>query len=131
NYLATSAVLTPLRHKVDVIPIGIDRQSYPVPSRERLDYWRGRIGPRFFLFVGVLRYYKGLHILLDALVGLDYPVVIIGAGPIEQELRAQSQRLGLRNVHFLGFLPDEDKVALQMLCYAVVFPSYLRSEAFG
>jgi O-antigen biosynthesis rhamnosyltransferase len=37
----------------------------------------------------------------------------------------------LRNVHFLGALPDEDKVALLRLCYAVVFPSHLRSEAFG
>jgi rhamnosyl/mannosyltransferase len=31
----------------------------------------------------------------------------------------------------LGFLPDEDKVALLELCYSVIFPSHLRSEAFG
>jgi len=28
-------------------------------------------------------------------------------------------------------LPDTDKVALLTLCYGVVFPSHLRSEAFG
>jgi rhamnosyl/mannosyltransferase len=39
--------------------------------------------------------------------------------------------LGLRNVHFLGTLEDEDKAALLQLCYAIVFPSHLRSEAFG
>ena len=32
---------------------------------------------------------------------------------------------------FLGKLPDEDKIALLTLCFAVVFPSHLRSEAFG
>jgi len=53
------------------------------------------VGPKFFLFVGVLRYYKGLHILLEAAKGLDYPIVIVGAGPIEGELKEQAARLGL------------------------------------
>ena len=47
----------------------------------------GRLGDQFFLFIGVLRYYKGLHILLDAVSGTNLPVVIVGAGPVEQELR--------------------------------------------
>ena len=55
----------------------------------------------------------------------------MGAGPIEQQLKIEVTRLGLERVHFLGFLPDEDKVALLTLCYSVVFPSHLRSEAFG
>ncbi len=51
-----------------------------------------------------MRYYKGLHILLDALKGVDYPVVIVGAGPLEKQLHAQAAALGLRNLHFLGRL---------------------------
>jgi rhamnosyl/mannosyltransferase len=93
--------------------------------------WRKALGPKFFLFIGVLRYYKGLHILMEAAQGTDYPVVIVGAGPIESELKAQAQELGLRNIYFLGFLPEEDKAVLLALCYAVLFPSHLRSEAFG
>lgn len=89
------------------------------------------MGKKFFLFIGVLRYYKGLHILLEAARGTNFPVVIVGAGPIEQELKNQAVQLGLSNIHFLGFVPDEDKVALLTLCYGVVFPSHLRSEAFG
>ena len=131
NYLATSDVLAKYKHKVSVIPIGLDKTTYPVPSAEKLPYWRDRLGPKFFLFVGVIRYYKGLHILMEAAQGTDYPIVIVGAGPIEEELKAQAAQLGLRNIHFLGHLPDEDKVALLTLCYGVLFPSHLRSEAFG
>ncbi len=131
NYLATSNVLKKNAHKVVVIPYGLDKATYPQPTPEKLAFWRAQLGQKFFLFVGVLRYYKGLHILLEAAQGTPYPVVIVGAGPVEQELKAQAAQLGLSNVTFLGQLSDVDKVALLMLCYGVVFPSHLRSEAFG
>ena len=131
NYLASSAVLDRYRDKTRVITFGLDKSSYPEPDQARLDHWRARVGPKFFLFVGVLRYYKGLHILLDAVAGTDYPVVIVGAGPIEAELKAHAARLGLKHVQFVGAVDDHDKAALLDLCYAVAFPSHLRSEAFG
>jgi len=131
NYLATSDVLAKFSDKVSVIPIGLDKKTYPQPMPDRQKYWHKRFGSKFFLFVGVIRYYKGLHILLGAAQGTDYPIVIVGAGPIEQELKAQAVQLGLGNIHFLGHLSNEDKVALLTLCYGIVFPSHLRSEAFG
>ena len=131
NYLGTSNVLAKFPNKVSVIPIGLDKATYPAPTSNRLQYWRERLGPKFFLFVGVLRYYKGLHVLLDAAKGTDYPIVIVGAGSIEAELKAQAAQLDLSNIHFLGQLPDEDKVVLLTMCYGVLFPSHLRSEAFG
>lgn len=131
NYLASSAVLDRYRDKTRVITFGLDKSSYPEPDQARLDHWRARVGPKFFLFVGVLRYYKGLHILLDAVAGTDYPVVIVGAGPIEAELKAHAARLGLTRVQFVGPVDELDKAALLKLCYAVAFPSHLRSEAFG
>lgn len=131
NYLATSPVLGNFKSKTTVIPIGLNKATYPEPTPERLKYWRERLGEKFFLFVGVIRYYKGLHILLNALAGTDFPVAIVGAGPIENELREQANRLKLQNTRFLGAVPDEDKVALLSLCHGVVFPSHLRSEAFG
>ena len=131
NYLQSSEVLARFKDKTIVIPYGLDKESYPSPSQEIMGKWRNIFGSRFFLFVGVLRYYKGLHIVLEASKGVDYPIVILGSGPIEQELKSQVKALGLRNVHFLGMLPEEDKVALLTLCYGVIFPSHLRSEAFG
>lgn len=131
NYLATSPVLNLYRDKIVEITYGLDKSTYPMPAPALLANWRSQLPERFFLFVGMLRYYKGLHILLDALQGTDYPVVIVGSGPVEAELKSHVVRLGLRNVYFLGQLPDEDKSALLTLCYGVVFPSHLRSEAFG
>jgi len=131
NYLQSSPLLQEYRAKTTVIPIGLDERSYPQPSPERSRFWRDELGENFFLFVGVLRYYKGLHILLDACVNNDSRVVIVGAGPVEVDLKRQALQLGLKNVTFLGAVSDEDKVALYKLCRAVIFPSHLRSEAFG
>lgn len=131
NYLQSSEILQDYRDKASVIPIGLDEACYPRPIPERVRHWHEEVGQDFFLFVGVLRYYKGLHILLDACANNSSRVVIVGAGPVEANLRQQAMRLGLTNVHFLGAVSDEDKVALLKLCRAVVFPSHLRSEAFG
>lgn len=131
NYLESSPVLAEFRDKTSVIPLGLNRNAYPVPTSERLQVWQQKITGRFFLFVGILRYYKGLHVLLKALKSLDYPLVIVGSGPEEQALKHQANTLGLKNLHFVGEISDEDKIALLTLCYAFVFPSHLRSEAFG
>ncbi|MDO8828403.1 glycosyltransferase family 4 protein [Methylophaga sp.] len=131
NYLKSSDVLKRFKEKVEIIPIGIDKSLYPTPEIERVNEWRHEVGDKFFLFVGVLRYYKGLHILIEAARTADYPIVIVGAGPVEMELKALADSFGLRNIYFAGRVSDADKVALLELSYAVVFPSHLRSEAFG
>ncbi len=131
NYFATSDVLASYSQKVEVIPIGIDQDTYEAPTQHDLDTVKANYGERFFLFVGVLRYYKGLHILLDAIKGAPYPVVIAGSGPTETELRQQAEAGGINNVEFAGYVPNGYKNALFTLCSGVVFPSYLRSEAFG
>jgi alpha-1,3-rhamnosyl/mannosyltransferase len=74
---------------------------------------------------------EDLRILFSAAKTFVYPIVILGAGPVEQEIKDHAKKNGLTNIHFLGALPDNDKVSLLMLSYAVLFPSHLRSEAFG
>jgi glycosyltransferase involved in cell wall biosynthesis len=130
NYTASSKVLQQYLDKTRVIPFGLVDAT--PPSQEMLARVKGKIPyERFFLFIGVLRYYKGLHILLEANQQLDYPLVIAGSGPKEAELKSQAEKLGLKNTIFLGQVGDEEKAALLYLCYAFVFPSHLRSEAFG
>ncbi len=131
NYFATSDVLSGLGSKVDVVPIGLDPSTYPEVSDDEVEVVRQQYGKDFFLFVGVLRYYKGLHILLDAIKNAPYNVVITGSGPTERELKKQAAKLRLNNVTFTGYVPDTIKVALFKLSRGIVFPSYLRAEAFG
>lgn len=131
NYLASSPVLQRFRKKTVVIPYGLDEKSYPDPSLERQGLWRNKVGEDFFLFVGALRYYKGLDILLHAAAMTTRKFVLVGSGFRENELRAKVREQRLDNVHFVGQVSEEDKVALFKLCRAVVFPSHLRSEAFG
>ncbi|MFM5061022.1 glycosyltransferase family 4 protein [Aeromonas veronii] len=131
NYVQTSSVLQSLDREIEVIPYGLDEKSYSQPALSTLSKWKTQLPEKFYLFIGFLRYYKGLSFLLEALKELDYPLVVIGEGPCELELKQQAEKLQLKNIHFVGPVPDEDKNALLTLCYAVVFPSHLRSEAFG
>ncbi len=131
NYFATSDVLPRFESKVEVIPIGISPGREARPDAEEIERVRTAHGSDFFLFVGVLRYYKGLHILLDAMRDAPYRVVIVGSGPTERELKRQAADMRLENVSFAGHVSDPEKHALYELCRGVVFPSYLRSEAFG
>jgi len=131
NYARTSTVLQRYANKVKVIPIGLDEKSYPVATKDELEAMRQRVGEKFFLFIGVLRYYKGLHILLDAVKNTGLPVIIVGSGVEAQKLKTQAKALGLKNVQFLGRVSNREKAALITLSLAIVFPSHLRSEAFG
>jgi rhamnosyl/mannosyltransferase len=124
-------VLDRRQHRVRIIPNGIDESSYPGCSDQALERWRAQVGEGFFLFVGVLRYYKGLDTLLEAAKGSRARIVIAGSGPEATGLKQLAAREGLDNVHFLGEVSDEDKMCLLQLSRGFVFPSHLRSEAFG
>lgn len=131
NYLATSPVLKKLKTKATVIPLGVEDRTLNPINTNRLAYWKNRLGENFILFLGVMRYYKGLHILIDAAKNIDCNVIIAGAGPIEKELKNHAKQLGIKNVFFIGRVHEADKDVLYRLCALFVFPSCLRSEAFG
>lgn len=133
-YARTSPVLShpDIRHKVRVIPLGIDESSYPVEGDIRiLDRLGIGSGRRYFLFLGVLRYYKGLEYLIAAAAAQSLPVVIAGSGPEAARLKLLATRLGADSVIFAGQVSDAEKVALLQQCHALILPSHLRSEAFG
>lgn len=131
NYLDTSMDLVRHRERCRVVPIGLDEASYPAPPQELVAEWEEKAGRGFFFFIGILRYYKGLAVLLDAARGAPFRVVIAGTGPLERELKNRAARLGLDNVFFAGYVGDLDKAALFRLARSVVFPSLYRAEAFG
>lgn len=131
QYAQTSTNLQKYKNKVRVIPLAVEETTYPTPQSSTIDQWRDKVGEGFFLFVGVLRYYKGLDYLLEAARINSLPVVIAGDGPEKAKLEDYISKHNLDNVRLVGFISEEDKVALHLLSKAFVFPSHLRSEAFG
>ncbi|WP_413285372.1 glycosyltransferase [Vibrio sp. MA40-2] len=131
QYAKTSHNLIKFKDKVEIIPLAIDESSYPAVSNDNLEKWQHKVGEGFFLFIGVLRYYKGLHYLLEAANINKLPVVIAGDGPERKALQDYIDRHNLTNIKMVGFISEEDKASLHTLSKAFVFPSHLRSEAFG
>jgi len=131
NYAETSPTLRKYKDHLMVIPLGLDERTYPPVKLELVNKVTAKYGNDFFLFVGVLREYKGLKFLLDACKSAPFTILIAGKGPQEILLKDQAYNLVLNNAHFLGYVSDEMKVVLLKLCRGIVLPSYLRSEAFG
>jgi glycosyltransferase involved in cell wall biosynthesis len=131
DYLESSPVLKAFEAKSTVIPIGLDETAYPTPTESDNNWYLSTVTGPFVLFVGVLRYYKGLDVLIRAADKVRCKIVIAGSGPIEQQLRLQAKTLRRDNVIFLGEVPEPHKMALLHNCLGFVFPSNQRSEAYG
>ncbi len=129
--MQSSPVLQKFKDKTRLITYGIEHFEQISLEDPAVQAWQTRFGPRFFLFLGALRYYKGLHILLEALKGRDYPTVIVGRGDQHEALQAQARQLGLTNLHFVAEVSNEEKRTLMRAAYGFVFPSHMPSEAFG
>jgi rhamnosyl/mannosyltransferase len=128
-YRKSSPFLRDMPGDVREIPLCLASGFNFPDEQRRADFWREKLGIGYFLFVGVLRYYKGLDFLIEAAKLTGIPVVIAGEGPEGERLRGLARSVG--NVKFIGRIDDKDKALLLGDCRAIVFPSHLRSEAFG
>ena len=128
NYVESSPNLQRFKEKVEVIPIGIEELSTPLFCK-KFDQVTQQ---KYFLFVGVLRYYKGLESLVKALVDTDIHIIIAGDGPEKNKLIELSQKLNVAHqIEFIGSVTEQEKAFLLQHAYGFVFPSHVRSEAFG
>jgi len=137
NYLNSSPVLRRyfLRNQVTLIPLGMARfQSKEKNSDEFTSDYLQQVGVKsgeYLLFIGVLRYYKGVHSLVAAAKSIKGSIVIAGDGPQAKIVRELSKMNQITNIIFLGKVSEKQKHALLKNCLALVLPSHLRSEAFG
>jgi glycosyltransferase involved in cell wall biosynthesis len=137
NYLNSSPVLRRyfLQDKVTMIPLGMARfQSEQMNLDEFTSDYLQQVGVKsgeYLLFIGVLRYYKGVHNLIAAAKSIDSSIVVAGDGPQAKIIRELSKLNKLTNIIFLGEVSEEQKHVLLRNCLALVLPSHLRSEAFG
>src|SRR5690606_32509638 len=121
--------------KCRIIPFGIelDPLAGTPDVRAEAAELRARFGERpLLLFVGRLRHYKGLHVLLDAMHQVDAHLLVIGSGPMGEEWQRKAATEGLgHKVTFWGERPDRDKLAAYHAADLFVLPSNNRAEAFG
>ena len=130
-YAASSPFLRAVQEKVTVVPYGVDPERFRGGDR---DAGLARYGPGpWLVFVGRLRYYKGLDVLLDAMPALaGVGLLVAGTGEEEAALRARARGRGVADrVHWLGDLPDEELPDLLAAGDLYVLPASYRSEAYG
>ncbi len=139
-YVQSSPFLAPLAardpHKVAVVHFGIDLarfQSSPAVTARAAEL-RQPYGPQpLILFVGRLRYYKGVSVLVEAMRHVpDAHCLIVGSGGEEQAIRALLDQHHLHDrVHLVGTISDADLPALYAAADIFALPSIHRSESLG
>jgi rhamnosyl/mannosyltransferase len=135
-YIQDSPFLRRYAGKCRVIHFGLDLGRFAATPAVQAEAaaWRARFANRpLLLFVGRLRHYKGVNVLLEAMRDLpDATALIVGVGPFAEEWQQQAQAAGLQDrVHFLGEQPDAAVSALYHAADAFVLPSTNRAETFG
>ncbi|MGE5761661.1 MAG: glycosyltransferase [Gemmatimonadota bacterium] len=133
--IASSPVLSRYKDRCSIVPYGLDLAAFALRNgeAEAVAARRTAFGPDpLILFVGVLRPYKGLDVLLKALVRVRATLVVVGRGKERFALAGLAARLGLSNrVAFLGEVAESDRRILLHACDAFVLPSIDNREAFG
>ena len=131
---ATATQLAGHRQKCVVIPYGIDLAAFEMtPAVQRqVAAIRAESTLPLILFVGRLVPYKGVDVLIRAMVDAPARLAIVGDGPLRQSLQQLAIELGLSDrVRVVGGVPDADVIALYHACRFFVLPSVTRAEAFG
>jgi rhamnosyl/mannosyltransferase len=127
----SSPALAPHRHRTEVVPFGVDADEWS-RTTDGADRLRARHPLPLVLFLGRLRYYKGLDVLIDAMAAVPGTLLIAGDGPKRAELERHAARsaAGRRTV-FVGDVDDRERAALYHAADVFVLPSTSRAEAFG
>lgn len=108
--------------RIGVIPWGVNAAQDIYPKSERFH----------ILFVGQMRPYKGLEVLLRAFQRINNATLtVIGSGHRAEYYRAFVEQLGLNDVRFLGKVSEEELRQAYAEAHVVVLPSISKIEAFG
>lgn len=120
--------------KAVVIPYGVDErmtEGSPRIAARAAQLRKSHAGP-LILFVGRMVPYKGLEVLLNAMVDVPATAVLVGGGPQRGRLETLAGELGIvSKVVFAGELDESELRAWYHACDLFVLPSTTRAEAFG
>lgn len=108
---------------IRVIYPGVDLDFFSRPPGQE------RTSQPTFLYLGRLKRYKGVDLILKAIArlrgeGIGVRLIIGGKGEWEPQLRAAAESLEIgAAVDFVGFVTEHQKRELFRICWANVFPS--------
>jgi glycosyltransferase involved in cell wall biosynthesis len=126
--------------RVEVVPGAVDPAFQPVDDPERLRALRARLGiddTPFILSLGVIEPRKNQRLLFEAYRllrerrKLPHRLVVVGRqGWLWEDIVAEAERSPFRDdIHFVGFVAEEDLPAMYSAADLFVFPSLY--EGFG
>jgi glycosyltransferase involved in cell wall biosynthesis len=123
---------------VRVVYCGVDHKFEPMAKDPALLERWGLTGKRVLLCTGVLTARKNQVMLVDVLarvrqlVGNDVVLMLIGEGPLRNEIERRASAAGLRDAVILtGRLPEAEKVMTINLADVFVFSSLLEGFALA
>jgi phosphatidyl-myo-inositol alpha-mannosyltransferase len=135
EYVAVSPAAAEYVHEltgmpVAIIPNPIDTKHYKPPKTRDDSGLRKTI-----LYVGRLEGRKGVHFLLRAFALLeqkrpDVSLLIAGDGTDREKLERQARHLNLKNVEFVGYVTEAQKLEYLQTCDLFCAPSAY-GESFG
>ncbi len=129
-----SPLLQKYQQKIRIIPHGTD---LPKPAVKNNHFLHEQGKEKIILFMGMLREYKRVDLLLHAFVFVHHQIphaklVLVGDGPMRSAWEKLSAELGLQNhVLFRGFVSEEEKWAYYRAADIFVLPSPTLMESFG
>lgn len=126
DYLQSSKILKFFKEKVEIIPIGIKQKKNLKKISKKIKKYKNK---KYFIFIGNLREYKGIEVLIRAFSKMNFYLLILGDGKktelVKQHIRNNDNILLLKNIN------DEDKFFLIRHSQALILPSTDRREAYG
>lgn len=121
--------------KVEIIPFGLDLERFLQPAFVPPAVAAARAaaaGRGIVVNIGRLVGYKGQKYLIEAMRDVPGVAWIVGAGPLEAELRALARTAGVADrVTFWGEVDDDTLPALLQAADVFALPSITPNEAFG
>jgi glycosyltransferase involved in cell wall biosynthesis len=110
------------------LPNGVDPDWFN--PEDYSDQWRYENGFKkedvLLLYAGIIGYAQGLEVIIKAAARLNHLPrihwILVGDGPVKEELTQLSSKLKNRNVHFMGNQPRHFMPLIVKACDATVVP---------
>jgi rhamnosyl/mannosyltransferase len=113
---------------INVVPFGVDTQRFSPGSAAHVRRWGDE---PTVLFVGRLRYYKGLRYLIEAVAKTSARLVIVGDGQERAQVLSMGRELLGERFTFMPGIAEAELVDAYRSADVFCLPSTSKAEAFG